>query len=791
MVSCVCLFVSGFSPWPDVQVAVETNPPCQDVEIPHDLCQPVFESFGNSSSSSEPLPKFNDAEEKMDFYVPSADMPVHLKLKAVQFNQALSRFPQPIECKFQEPRPSAFVGVQSAKVPVDQTREAEALAGGNYFLRGGKRYRRVKRGHLMREHLREAQKVLHPYRERLEIGGLLVTVQYRNQKMSPEELIRERDMFCKLLDEAAAISVPLNEWELSQLHPDIRDVHQRLGDNGETEGKNRPRKANLVMMEGLLSWAKHPDGELMSILKHGGLMVGRNPSCPVWPARTKKKKTEPLSKIPSRIEKAWNEARLAAQRSTEHDQLMYDKSMADVKRGLSSGPFETREEVEQHLFERFALSGAYSESQHAQQVEYDKNVSLPAPRFADIQQRPVIKDGKRTTTEKVRAIDNPSRGANLFAEQPDKMICSSPWKVAGQIRLAKTVFPNQSIHLGALDEVSAYRTIPVAVSDRRWIITSQRDPSGKQCFFVLKACCFGSSVAPTLYCRKMALYISVSRKMSVPTDSFFDDVWAVERGSTIASAFRLLRALERAMGWNFVSDKTQQPHISSTLLGVAFETDPDTIMRLTPEKRGAYIDKIDEALKEGVLTSPQALSIVSKIIWASAVFDNPAEFKHFLAILKRRAYAKPRDSSMSEEIREALLAIRNSLQCSQPKKIPDFRFSSSSQSELNGEHYCIYSDAMQSRSPASLYLEDERLRMGTGGTLFHPASIGAKPWAFNDRVSQSDLREMTERETQILNAELLAVKRFSRNFRSSHGFFFSSSMVHRQPSSFQLLVLGR
>lgn len=213
------------------------------------------------------------------------------------------------------------------------------------------------------------------------------------------------------------------------------------------------------------------------------------------------------------------------------------------------------------------------------------------------------------------------------------------------------------------------------------------------------------------------------------------------------------------MGWNFVSDKTQQPHISSTLLGVAFETDPDTIMRLTPEKRGAYIDKIDEALKEGVLTSPQALSIVSKIIWASAVFDNPAEFKHFLAILKRRAYAKPRDSSMSEEIREALLAIRNSLQCSQPKKIPDFRFSSSSQSELNGEHYCIYSDAMQSRSPASLYLEDERLRMGTGGTLFHPASIGAKPWAFNDRVSQSDLREMTERETQILNAELLAVKR--------------------------------
>jgi hypothetical protein len=229
------------------------------------------------------------------------------------------------------------------------------------------------------------------------------------------------------------------------------------------------------------------------------------------------------------------------------------------------------------------------------------------------------------------------------------------------------------------------------------------------------------------------------------------------------SAYRLLNSLAKAFGWTFVVEKEQEPAIEMALLGVLFATEPSLQMGLTDMKREIYAGKIDKAKEADHLSPPEAQSLFSTCIWSAALFDNPTTLRRHLAVLKKRAFSKDKDCSISSDMAEALNHLKEVFLSAKSRSIPTLAHEGSSD-DIVGEHYCVWTDAMQEVKPAKRYFEDESLRMGTGGVMMPPKSLKSENLAFAARVDPQTIQEWADRETQIHNAELEAVKQGLQTF---------------------------
>lgn len=636
----------------------------------------------------------------------------------------------------------------SSSDAVAEKRES-TLTGGDYsLLKSSRRRRRILEGITKIGHVRKALDALHPRLDKSVFDENLRRVYESNQKRGALAVMKFRAKTIRVLKEVYALSNTVAAYERKQLHPVVRGVHERRGDNGETDGPNKPLDFNLTLWDEFLDWMDYPDATFLKEgMKTGFPVTGQLPLSGMWPLMAESSQSpETLESLENKQEALWVEAERRSSKGSdpEKDEWLWTESMKEVKRGVAVGPFTSLEAVRDYLV---AEENSVSCPRSKEFIAKYPNMLLPGPRFVNVALRPKVtkrEDGAEEVAYflKNRAIDDLSQGANLCYHQRERMMLPSAWDVSMQIKLCREIFGSDAkLSMGAVDEEKAYRTLPVMIPHRRLMITVQRDPfwnrgSGDQRikFFVLSSHCFGASIAPHCYNRKSLALRSLLQCLGIASLNFFDDFWFVEPHLYGTSAEDVFKQLGVSLGINWHPDKDQKSGTEQTLLGVRFQSE-QMLMGITDPKRKIRIDELEKILEKKSISRKQAESIHGKLIWFAPLMRHPLLVKRWLGAIKSRIYnkfSKSWSADLEECISHLIGAYRNAEQLPISMHDPE-----------DAIVLAMYTDATGKRE--------------TGGCLFRKEC--AKALAWRDFVSDEIFGKWEKRlgSHNIQNLELQAL----------------------------------
>ncbi len=174
----------------------------------------------------------------------------------------------------------------------------------------------------------------------------------------------------------------------------------------------------------------------------------------------------------------------------------------------------------------------------------------------------------------VRGVDDAHENwANFTSARTEKLVTSSVDMIVNLIKEWVTVLKKEGIEpdLGAwaLDELKAYRQIPVQGDQRKFsviaVVNPNKDPNTgigepKVEYFVLNGHAFGFTNAVYNYNRRPWAVGEILRRLfRIPTDHYYDDRWAFEPMATIQSSFTTTTEVFKLLGIRVQDDKAQGP----------------------------------------------------------------------------------------------------------------------------------------------------------------------------------------------------------------------------------------
>lgn len=324
------------------------------------------------------------------------------------------------------------------------------------------RKRMIRKGEEPERHFQKAKELVHPVDRESLVDPNLQRVLRRNAALSNQEVKKERVQAAAWVFQEAQRLFDANRKSIRKAKGCVQKVLRR-----------KSHTVHLELLRRLASLANHPDKDYIDYILEGGKLVGEMPKSNLW--KPLKKETAEKNKIS--VEELFRRYPEIAERlkaregPTKEADALWEATLKDLKSQWAEGPFYSREEVQNYLGEE---------------------VFFDAPRFDVTVPRPMFVengDGSRELIMmmKTRAIDDErSNMVNDASLVREAMVCTSPDEIAAHIRLAEELWPGQKLGGGAVDQKSAYRTIPVRESDLRYCVTSVWCPEKqKQCWIVL------------------------------------------------------------------------------------------------------------------------------------------------------------------------------------------------------------------------------------------------------------------------------------------------------------------
>lgn len=225
------------------------------------------------------------------------------------------------------------------------------------------------------------------------------------------------------------------------------------------------------------------------------------------------------------------------------------------------------------------------------------------------------------TTKKIRPCDDKRRDqVNSITSTVETVRMATSDDVAALGRAWLVSSPGCQLSLFSADLKSAYRQVPVAPSDLRFnIITFLEPGTGRQAFFVGTALLFGCRSSVPNFCRVPESLVHILRPIFlVPADHMVDDMWALERETSLGSSVHIFREVMSLLGFRIEDAKTQLGRIT-TALGVEIDLSNASVhMSIAPPRKVDLIAELTHILDEGRLLPAHAGKLRGKLQFVSA-----------------------------------------------------------------------------------------------------------------------------------------------------------------------------
>jgi len=360
---------------------------------------------------------------------------------------------------------------------------------------------------------------------------------------------------------------------------------------------------------------------------------------------------------------------------------------------------------------------------------------------------------------KVRGVDDASANLlNSTSSRSEKLSISSVDRIVATTR-EWTAILKAPTRLGAwaLDELKAYRQIPIDPEQRHLAVVAVVDPNidskgqsrPRTRYFIMNGHCFGYTNAVYNYCRRpLAIRHLLRVLFHVATDDYVDDRWAIEPMSTIESSYRVSAGVFMLLGIPTQDDKaqgppetvaenekcTKEPWTSPELLGVILDLDKMEV-RVKPKRRELLLGEIDSIMKNDRLTPGQASKLRGKLQFTTCTLYGRTG-RAYMRPLSERQYEHRRGLTLNNALRAALRGWTHILKHGRPRPILEKR---SGPSDV-----VVFTDGCA-----------EGDKVSVGGVAF--AWWKKEPVAFSQSVHKRVLQAWMPRENPIALVELFAV----------------------------------
>ena len=378
----------------------------------------------------------------------------------------------------------------------------------------------------------------------------------------------------------------------------------------------------------------------------------------------------------------------------------------------------------------------------------DQITEVEGPDWAPIRRFPVWQKGK------CRGCDDGHRSwLNATTSREEKLRCTSVDFIIAMISALRSRGVTD-LRGWAIDEMKAYRQIPVRPEHRRYAIVAVMNPDDhKIYYFRMLGHSFGFTAAVYSYNRRPMLVQSLLQELfSIHTAHYYDDRWAIESGETIMTSRDGTIEVFNMLGILIEQSKMQGPgspdprsEFAPTILGVNFDLER-FIVQVADTRKEQLLEEIAAILEKDRLGSGQAGKLKGKLFFASSQFLGKCG-RAALRALSERQYSCDFDTRLTVNgqptaAKKALLLWQGILTNGRPRPIPR---------TIGGP-----ADAILCTDG---FFPNPRLRETghprVGGVLF--TSWRSKPVAFSKRVDEAIMERWFKRETQINQVELLAL----------------------------------
>ena len=256
-------------------------------------------------------------------------------------------------------------------------------------------------------------------------------------------------------------------------------------------------------------------------------------------------------------------------RPTEFDDVLLEKSLADVRDGKILGPFFSPAEAQRALgVQRVAISRRFGRRQGKKVRECD-----------DLKRGHVNKGVKAKRKLRLSTIDSYAR----------------TWRYTKR-RIAKRRGdrPGSKVKLWKYDLKGAYRQLALRRRDQKLGVVVFNHPSqNRPVFFCHLAVMFGGAGSVISFNRVSRALTFLGRKMlRTPVDSYCDDFFGCEVETTAESGFRCFGQLAAIVGTVTAPDKELPPASEGPPLGSELAVADDPMEVSIKESRRENIDNV-------------------------------------------------------------------------------------------------------------------------------------------------------------------------------------------------------
>lgn len=569
---------------------------------------------------------------------------------------------------------------------------------------------------------------MHPIDRPSQLPGVLQRIIAINAKKTVADINRERTDFAKWLADKAVELKEANRLILASLHPAVRKILMRP--NGYV--------VNVALIDYLSELSESPDTNLGKCFREGFPVVGEIEFSGAYrPVSSKLAWRDKITvdELDLRRDMIYQDlfSRHKRPSKADHARRLWEASLEDINNEYAEGPFYAPQQVSDFLGCRNWF---------------------PAPRFACDTLRPafsILQEAGMNVRSfemkrKVRAIDDlHASQVNDAAVIKERLVLPGVDSIGAHLRLLRETHPHEALSGFAVDQVAAFRTIPLMPGHRKYGVTQLWDEDRNvPAWMVLQGLSFGSAASMQSYCRVSRFIQHVARKVfKLPLTGYIDDYWLLDRADCVPSARHLVSVLFESLGFQVESSKDQCGS-DLILLGARFQFSGSNIRISIPElKKIALCEQLQEILDRGTLSPAEAGKIKGKLLWAlSHLFGQIG--KPYLFLLSQRQYLPEhcrKSFDLTKALRKGIEKLKTIITQCRPRVLSSRRPA--------GDSVILLTDGMQKNG-----------EMGVGGIVFDPHSDRAEFWsgkvphkASKDWVANDGKK----RSNEIMNVELYAV----------------------------------
>lgn len=225
-----------------------------------------------------------------------------------------------------------------------------------------------------------------------------------------------------------------------------------------------------------------------------------------------------------------------------------------------------------------------------------------------------------------------------------------------------------------LDLSNAYKQLPLHPHDRRYSITTLKDPaSGEPACFEGKVLPFGATASVVHFNRCARFLQHVGLKLHIVWGNYFDDYPIISPACLQKSTMEAVTLLMKLLGFDYAQHKLKDFAPSAPVLGVEIKLEEIMDGFVAVTNKMSRIDEvctaIDKIINEGKLTSREASRLLGRLQYADS-FIMGREGRLVLTDLRNNIRSDGKPIVLTEEAVESLRLLERRLRSGKPRAVP-------------------------------------------------------------------------------------------------------------------------